>query len=254
MTEEKRGCIMILSHISSDRLKQLTWIQNIPRNRIDYVIIRGEPNLKTDYIYSPDTHICTLKCPDDYLNLCIKVKLAINFILSKFNSSFVLKIDDDVLVNMSRLMEYIDKPDHCDYEGVICYNYGLIYCGGPLYYLNRKSLDFVKDMKTHGFTYQEDACIGRSLSQNKCVLRAVNTYSNNINEMNTSISYHDNLRIIFSGISAGENIPDHKKRVSKELIHGDTVVIAPTPSQNQRSIISSLFRATPKNFIVRINR
>uniref|UniRef100_A0A6C0AJA3 Hexosyltransferase n=1 Tax=viral metagenome TaxID=1070528 RepID=A0A6C0AJA3_9ZZZZ len=238
MTEQARGCILILSHCASDRLEKLTWIQDIPEDRLDYVIIHADPALEKDYVYSPDTHVCTLRCPDDYLNLCIKVKLSMNFILTEFDPSFVVKIDDDMIVNIPRLMMYIDSPDHCDYEGVTTYNYNFIYCGGPLYYLNRTALNFVINMKTHGFTYQEDACVGRCLKQNQCSTRHVSTYTGVFDELTTAIAYHDGLRIFFSGESAGETLSDHAKRVSYDAASDDIVDITPKPIQKRYSILS----------------
>lgn len=233
---------MILSHRSSDRIERLEWIKDIPTDKLDYVIIHGDPTLESEYSYSPDTHICRLKCPDDYLNLCTKIKCAINFILTEFNSSFVLKIDDDVIVNMQKLIEYIDQS-HCEYEGVISYNYGVVYCGGPLYYLSRASLERIKGMVIDGFTYQEDACVGRCLSRHKGTIRVVNTYTNNINEMHTSIAYHDNLRILFSGIPASETIPDSAKTVTMSSVYGVNMqsTTAPKPTnitQPRFSILS----------------
>jgi len=66
-------------------------------------------NLRADYSYNSESHECILRCPDTYLGLPYKTKAGLQFVYKQFNPSFVVKIDDDVLVNVPKLIQYTDS-------------------------------------------------------------------------------------------------------------------------------------------------
>ena len=196
-----RGCIMIISCYSSNRVPLLTWIKDIPPT-IDYVILRGDPNLQREYVYNSESHECILQCPDSYIGLPRKIKAGLQFVYRQFNPSFVVKIDDDVLVNIPKLLEYTQSTQD-DYAGHVTYNYspseGLstVYCGGPVYYLSSTALKCLQDMDSTVFS-AEDACVGKHLIE-KCKLPVHNLhlYTDELEQRDNYIACHDQKRIIF---------------------------------------------------------
>ena len=198
-----RGCIMIISCYSSNRVPLLTWINDIPPT-IDYVIVRGDMNLRSDYSYNSESHECVLRIPDTYLGLPHKIKAGLMFVYKQFNPSFVVKIDDDVLVNVPKLLEYTQST-HDHYAGHVTYNYnpdqGLstVYCGGPVYYLSSRALECLQDMDSTVFS-AEDGCVGKHLIQ-KCGLPVhnIHLYTSQFDKKDNYIAYHDSERVVFGG-------------------------------------------------------
>ena len=198
-----RGCIMIISCYSSNRVPLLNWINDIPPT-MDYVIVRGDMKIQNEFIYNSESHECVLRCPDTYLGLPHKIKAGMMFVYKQFNPSFVLKIDDDVLLNVPKLLEYTEStPDH--YAGHVTYNYnpdqGLntIYCGGPIYYLSSVALKCLQDMDSSIFN-AEDACVGKHLIE-KCGLPVhnIHIYTSQLDKKDNYIAYHDHERVVFDG-------------------------------------------------------
>jgi hypothetical protein len=191
---------MIISCYSSNRVPLLTWINDIPPT-MDYVIFRGDPNLDSESIYNSESHECVLRCPDTYLGLPHKIKAGLMFVYMQLNPSFVVKIDDDVLVNVPRLLEYAQST-HDHYAGHVTYNYspeeGLstVYCGGPVYYLSSTALKCLQDMDTMVFS-AEDACVGKHLME-KCKLPVhnIHLYTDKLEQRDKYIAYHDSERIV----------------------------------------------------------
>jgi len=194
---------MIISCYSSNRVPLLTWINDIPPT-LNYVILRGDPNLQREYVYNSESHECILRCPDSYIGLPHKIKAGLQFVYHKFNPSFVVKIDDDVLVNIPKLLEYTrSTQDH--YAGHVTYNYNpnpnqvlsTVYCGGPAYYLSSTALKCLQYMDSTVFS-AEDACVGKHLIE-KCNLPVHNLhlYTSDFDKKDQYIAYHDNERIIF---------------------------------------------------------
>lgn len=197
-----RGVIMIISCYSSNRVPLLTWIKDIPPT-VDYVILRGDMNIQTEFIYNSDSHECILRCPDAYSGLPHKIKAGLLFVYKQFNPSFVVKIDDDVIVNIPKLLEYTETT-HDHYSGNVTYNYnpdqGLstLYCGGPVYYLSSMALKCIQDMDSTVFN-AEDACAGKHLIE-KCMLPVHNVqlYTSTFDEKDNYIAYHDHKRVMFT--------------------------------------------------------
>lgn len=86
---------------------------------------RGDPNLQTDYSVDEVGRMITLKCKDDYLNLCHKygqlTHALQNLILinKRFkNLKGVLCLDDDVSV-VGNVNEFLNRHSDKDYFGVV---------------------------------------------------------------------------------------------------------------------------------------
>jgi hypothetical protein len=193
---------MIISCYSSTRVPLLTWINDIPPT-IDYVVLRGDMKLHDDYVYNSESHECILRCPDTYLGLPHKIKAGLQFIYKQFKPSFVVKIDDDVLVNIPKLIQYIESTRD-DYAGVVTYNYcpgknlKSVYCGGPVYYLSSRALTCLQDMDAT-FSSSEDTNIGAHLIE-KCNLPVhnIHLYTDDFHQKDSYIAYHDHERVVFS--------------------------------------------------------
>jgi hypothetical protein len=171
---------------------------------MDYVIVRGDMNIQNEFIYNSESHECVLRCPDTYVELPHKIKAGLVFVYKQFNPSFVVKIDDDVFLNVPKLLEHTQST-HDHYAGHVTYNYnpddGLntIYCGGPIYYLSSVALKCLQDMDSSVFS-AEDACVGKHLIE-KCGLpvRNIHIYTSQFDKKDNYIAYHDHERVVFDG-------------------------------------------------------
>lgn len=206
-----RGVIMIISCYSSNRVPLLTWIKDIP-STVDYVVLRGDLNLQTETMYNARSHECVLRCPDTYLGLPHKIKAGLQFVYKQFNPSFVVKIDDDVVVNVPKLVAYTQTTQG-HYSGNVTYNYSpgerlnTVYCGGPMYYLSSTALKCLQDMDSTVFS-SEDACVGKHLIE-KCKLPVHNThlYTDVFDQKHNFIAYHDCKRVIFGTETPSNHTP-----------------------------------------------
>ena len=188
-----RGCLMIVSHKSSTSLSKLKWIQELSNFDIDYVIITGDPLLPQP-TYNAETHTAVLPCRDDYIGLPDKIKAGFQYVEQTFNPSFVCKVDDDILLNTQRFIEWqaATKSTRYDYVGKIVHAYETIYCGGPMYYVSRKALLALQDMDTT-FHTAEDICVGNWLAKT-CktgITWCFPLYTDFIEEKDIHIAYHD---------------------------------------------------------------
>lgn len=188
------GIVILTSCYSSNRPDKLEWLKELPPN-IQYVIIRGNTNLTTDYVFQPETHECVLRCSDTYEGLPDKIRAGFRFVYKQFNPDFIIKVDDDVIVNVPRLLEFIES-NTSDYAGVATYYRGYVYCGGPLYYLSSLALGYMKDMDITGFT-EEDICIGRCASKNNIPIRNCKLHNHDYKRRDECIGYHDHNRVLF---------------------------------------------------------
>lgn len=155
------------------------------------MILNGNPDQEEDFIYDEETHVVTLKCPDDYIGLPHKIKAGFRFVKERFDPDFVFKIDDDMFVDLDKLFEVVDAL-HCDYAGITSYyDYIGIYFGGPLYYVSRNSINMLQVMDT-SYSNAEDVCVGNCLKHT--IRKYFPFYTDDINEGSTAIAYHDHKR------------------------------------------------------------
>ena len=155
------------------------------------MILNGNPDQDAEHVYNEDTHVVTLKCPDDYNGLPHKIKAGFRFIKDRFDPDFVFKIDDDMFVDIDKLLDSAKKLD-CDYAGSMCYlkNIGL-YAAGPLYYVSRKAIGLLQNMKNE-CSSAEDVCVGNCLKTTN--RRCFPLYTDSIEEGKIAIAYHDHKR------------------------------------------------------------
>jgi hypothetical protein len=154
------------------------------------VILNGNLDQEEEFIYDEESHVVTLKCPDDYVGLPHKIKAGFRFVKKRFDPEFVFKIDDDIFVDLDKLFEPL-KTLGSDYAGVISHTNQVIYFGGPLYYVSRKSIDMLQVMDAC-YSDSEDICVGNCLKYTN--RRHFPFYTDDINEGSTAIAYHDHKR------------------------------------------------------------
>ena len=187
--------------MASPRIQELEWLNDIPPS-LDYVIVKGNPELDSDYIHDTETHTCILKVNDSYDNLARKMKRAYEFIINTFNPTFLIKIDDDVIVNVYKLLKVIKTLQVYDYCGLFAYDNRHLYCGGPMYYMSNRALHYTKyidEKDIELFGYKEDVCVGKTLLKYCVNSHCVHFYTNDISKYPYFVAYHDCNRIVVSG-------------------------------------------------------
>jgi hypothetical protein len=189
-----RGVVMMTSCYASNRPDKLDWLKDLPTN-IDYVIIRGNTELATEYEFQRETHQCVLRCSDTYAGLPEKIRAGFRFVYKEFNPDFIIKVDDDVVVNVPKLLEFIESNTG-DYVGVATSCRGYAYCGGPLYYLSALALRYMKDMDITGLT-EEDICVGRCANTHSIPIYCYKFHDFDYEKRHELIAYHDHNRILF---------------------------------------------------------
>jgi len=215
----KHGVVMIITCYASPRAEHLKWVKDLPPD-MEYVFIRGNLMLEQEYIHTKEIHECVLRCSDTYLGLPEKIKAGLSFVYKTYSPDFVVKIDDDVIVNVPKLCTFVQNTND-DYAGIVAYHKGYLYCGGPLYYLSKHSLSCMKDMDITDID-AEDICIGRCAEQNVISIHyASELYTNEYDERNEYIAFHDNKRI---------ELPDYTSSPQKK-IDPPTTKINPIPSK-----------------------
>jgi len=185
---------MITSCYASSRSDKLLWVKDLPPD-MTYVFIRGSLDLDRDYIYNKEAHECVLKCSDQYLGLPQKIKMGFNFVCQVFNPDYLIKVDDDVIVNVPKLVDFVNTNKY-DYVGNVSYSKGQVFCCGPLYYLSKSALESMKNMSIDGLD-EEDLCVGRHTGVCGIPIHNVELYTNFHEKKDEFIAYHDAARIEF---------------------------------------------------------
>jgi hypothetical protein len=189
-------------------------IYNLLKNKLEkckIFIIYGDTTIKTNYKIIHNFIILNVK--DDYDNLNYKTIELIKTINTIYpNVKGIFKCDDDIIPNINHLNTFINSDiiNTIDYCGRFsCFtktkthfeiklqkeiNIPIVkYCGGPLYYLNKNSLDIFKNMienKNIIMHECEDIMIGLNLNSNNVFPYDYNLYSDTENDID-KISYHN---------------------------------------------------------------
>jgi len=192
--------------------KQLSYANNIYNKLIKdnlvkckIFIIYGD-TLDTDYKIIHNYIV--LNVLDDYDNLNYKTLKIFETINALFpNIKGIFKCDDDIIPNINHLNTFIDSDiintiDYCGYkiniENEIKHNNIILpkvqYCGGPLYYLSKKSLDCFKN-KNITIHISEDLMVGLNLNNNSIYPYDYKLYSDTESDLN-KISYQNHPRNI----------------------------------------------------------
>lgn len=119
---ELKGVILVLSceKYMNSRVKRNFFDLNVNSwiNNWKFVILKGDINLNSDYIFDSDKCILTVKCEDSYIHLLKKRVLGIKYIKEIFNlKEGILCCGDDMLFNKTSLIKYLNSNDKNDYEG-----------------------------------------------------------------------------------------------------------------------------------------
>ena len=184
---------MITTCYSSNRPDKLGWVKELAG--VDYVFIRGNPDLDREYLYDPDSHSCILRCSDTYVGLPEKIRAGFRFVYETFDPDYVVKVDDDVIVDVPKLMAFLES-NTSDYAGNITYQYDYALCSGPIYCISRHALYHMQHVNISGIN-KEDVCIGRHANTWGIPLYHYELYTNDHALRNNYIAYHDADRIEF---------------------------------------------------------
>jgi hypothetical protein len=200
---------------------------------IKLLIMYGDV-IHTDYEIKDNKYL-VINVDDGYEFLYLKslqLFKIINNIFPKIKGCF--KCDDDIVLNLFSLGKFIEtlKYFSIDYSGVVITSIennnnnihlinkninknvntpSAIYCGGPLYYLGKKSLDIIENIiiKDVEHIFYEDLMIGYILNKNNIYPIHSNLYNNDVLLYNTLMynccSYHNTKHnnILFIRIRGG---------------------------------------------------
>jgi len=190
------------------------WLEKI---NINYVIIFGNNKLpKGSFKYDKNNRYLYLGCEDNYDELVYKVYYGIKAIKELFNPDKLFKIDDDVIINIPNFYKYIIENTKTEYEGKtiimhknttsffgldkytnfknkqpIFFDRDVHYCGGPLYFLNKHSIQIISDYMNPEFSKFEDVNIGATLNNHNIYPKNTNIYVDDINGFTNNVGFHN---------------------------------------------------------------
>ena len=199
------SCFKNLEHISYIKS---CWLEKCP---LPYVIILGDENLDTEYTYDQINKILTVKCGDNYHSLVHKVKAGISCIMKEFNPDYIIKCDDDVIVNNDKIQEYADLmvENKIPYHGKLNQRlkgeidtFGIekhpvlvpadIDCAeGTLYFLSKEACEIIVGNLEPESCKFEDLNVGLTLQSKNIVLNKEFRYK--------KYTYTDYIRHYFNG-------------------------------------------------------
>lgn len=217
--------ILLLTHKQNlQKIQDKLWLQRV---NLPYVIVYGDESIDDDYIYNKATNHLVIKCPDTYEYLTLKLACAYKCIVTipeMHNIQGVFKIDDDVVVNVQELQDYIKSPIPDDYTGhahlierntacthhkskvhdrllkaiTFTLNYSKI-CYGPMYFLSRRALQtIVSKFSYHNFSIYstdifEDYTFGNILQRSGIDPVCMKMYTDHLDQFTEYrfIAFHD---------------------------------------------------------------
>lgn len=186
--------------------------------KIKTIIVYGDDSMKKKYEYNEDKYL-VLNVDDGYNYLYMKTLKLFKTMLGLFpNIKGCIKCDDDVILHLECIYYFMNKLkkfriDYCGFSMITYQNDNntthldvkniqtdkkivtpdAIYCGGPCYYLSKKSIEIVSkvNMKDYEDIFYEDLIVGYILNKNNIYPININLYTDELWGYNKKISYHN---------------------------------------------------------------
>ena len=196
---------------------------------IPVVFVVGNPNLeKKSYLYHSTEHILEIGCEDNYDDLVCKIAYGVDAIVQLFDPEFILKIDDDIIVDTTQLHKVLLEIDGLNQE----FNHSIMYCGvntvinkqittkfgidkytkvcnqqitkidpvsycaGPMYYLGKEAMTILQKYMNPELIKFEDVNVGMTLNKHGIFPHSIPFYVNSEKEflLDKSVGWHDVYR------------------------------------------------------------
>jgi hypothetical protein len=199
------------------------WLRS---SNIPFVFVVGNPNLeKKSYVYKSSENILEIGCEDHYDDLVYKIAYGVDAIIKLFNPEFILKIDDDIIVDTTQLhnilyeIEVLNREfrNSITYCGVNIINkkqsitkFGIekytkpsnqqatkidpvSYCAGPMYYLGKEAMTIIQKYMNPDLIKFEDVNVGMTLNKRGIFPHSLPFYVNSETEfmLDKSVGWHD---------------------------------------------------------------
>ena len=98
-----------------NKLRNIGYFDTFEKKNIHYLIIIGNTNLSEEYILQKNT--LTVKVDDTYRGFPYKIIKTFNIINKLYNYDYIIKTDDDCLLNIDKLHDIFDYVKKYDYIG-----------------------------------------------------------------------------------------------------------------------------------------
>jgi hypothetical protein len=185
---------------------------------IKTIIVYGDDSMKKKYEYKEDKYLI-INVDDGYNFLYLKTLKLFKIVLNLFPTvKGCIKCDDDIILHLECIYLFIEnlKKFNIYYSGFSLITYqnndntqhlinknmqvdkkivtpDAIYCGGPCYYLSKKSIEIVGKVNSKDYEniFYEDLIVGYILNKNNIYPVNSNLYTDNIQLYNKKISYHN---------------------------------------------------------------
>jgi len=253
-------------------------------------IVYGIKNI--DSVILADKYL-VLNVEDDYDHLNMKTLLLLQTVITMYagfpHFKGMFKCDDDMWININNINTFIDENSRqqnaVNYAGFVAKytptaaanvehlppNFECAYCGGPLYYLSKKSVDCFEstNLKEKAFIpiYYEDVMVGKHLNHNNIYpVKAKKKegwsqlYCDYI-DVSHSISYHNNkhhrdLSIIIQGgignqlfqLACGMKMA--KKYNKRFVLNVNGIISNPHQQHNRNRTLTTLQKLCPSLVVV----
>jgi hypothetical protein len=193
---------------------------------IPFVFVVGNPNLvKKTHLYIPSENILEIGCEDNYDDLVCKIAYGVDAMIQLFNPKFILKIDDDIIVDTTQLHKVLLEMDELNQE----FNQSIVYCGvvrevkkqcstkfgidkytrtcnqqitkidpvsycaGPMYYLGKEAMQILQKYMNPELIKFEDVNVGMTLNKYGIYPHSIIFYVDSEKEflLDKSVGWHD---------------------------------------------------------------
>ena len=188
-----KNFLLILSHEKSKfRNDQKIHLLDTNKDRFFFYYFIGDMTLSEDYKIDEENKIVYLKVPDNYESLSLKTYYAMKFISENYldKISGVFKTDDDIILDIDKLIKCIDENKEHKYFGINAtssgyeceYHFGKCesielnrrkifipeckYCAGGGYYISKEFINnIVNNISIFEEVIFEDAAVGIAMNK-----------------------------------------------------------------------------------------